>query len=272
MVKVRISSALLKTFFEKHPADAARALELLPQDEARAVLLELPLDLACAAIEYMDPHVIASIFDDLTPEQVKPFFEKGSPERVADILLNYSAEKRDLVLGILDQSQAQILKALLSYPPETAGGMMSPGATALNKNLTVGEAVRIMRTFSKRKPLYYVYVTDDENHLVGVLGMRDLILADPRTPIESIMIREVFSIPASMDREEIVKMASKHRFVAIPVVDESKKLLGIIQSKDLIEAAEEEASEDIQKMFGAGGDEEAFSPVLFSVKKDCPGF
>lgn len=155
------------------------------------------------------------------------------------------------------------------YPHDTAGGMMSAEAASLTKEVTVGEAIRKIRSLGKRQPLYYVYVTERNGRLLGVLAMRDLILADPQTPIESVM-KEVVSVATGVDREEVVKLAAERRYLAIPVVDSERRLLGIIQSSDLIEAAAEEATEDLQKMFGAGGDEGVFSPVRFSMKKRLP--
>lgn len=154
--------------------------------------------------------------------------------------------------------------------PTTAAMMMSGEAASLAKHLTVAEAARSIRNLGKQKPLYYVYVTDESGRLEGVLSMRDLILADPKQPIESVMLKEVVSVPADMDREQVVEFASKHSYLVIPVVDAGRKILGVIHSRDLIEAAEEEASEDIQKIFGAGEDEEPLSPLSFSVKKRLP--
>lgn len=270
MTKLRTSHALVKAFFEKHPAEGAQMLETLPQEEARSVLLSLPLDNACTTIEFLNPHVASLIFDELSPEQAKPFLEHVSPKRMTDILLNIPQEKRTKLLSVVDTEHSRTLAALLTYPPQTAGSMMSPGLTTVSKDLTVGEAIRTIRNSGKKRPLYYVYVTDSENRLMGVLGMRDLILADPRSPVESIMMKEVITVQADMDREEVVKLASRHRYLTIPVVDSDRRPLGVIHSEDLIQAVEEEASEDIQKMFGAGGDEQALSPIPFSIKKRLP--
>ena len=267
MSKLRASNILVKAFFEKHPADAARALETLPQDEARTILLALPTESACQTIEFLNPHIASLIFDDLNPEEAKPFLERVPPKKMTDILLDLAPEKRNEFLKVVNSPEARILEALLTYPSETAGGMMSPGVISIAKDLTVGEAIQTIRSSSKKKPLYYVYVTDHENRLEGVLGMRDLILSTPHTSVESVMLKEVISAPADMDRGKVVKLASQHRYLAIPVVDSDRRLLGLIHSEDLIKAAEEEASEDIQKMFGAGGDEEATSPVSFAIRK-----
>lgn len=269
MSKRDAANALVKSFFEKHPADAARTLETMPEEEARFVLLKLSHEAAAQAVEFLNPHAAALIFEDLPPEQVKNLLESVSPKRVTDILLDLQPEKREEFLRLLDPSQGRVVSALLKYPPETAGGIMSPGVTALNQDLHVGEAIRTIRTLGKKKTLYYVYVTDTENHLKGVLGMRDLILADPQTPLSAIT-RGVVSVPAHLDREEVVHLASKHHYLTIPVVDDEQRILGMIHSEDLIEAAAEEASEDIQKMFGAGGDEGPLSSIGFSVRKRLP--
>lgn len=156
------------------------------------------------------------------------------------------------------------------FPANSSGEMMSMDFTAFRKDLAVEETIHRLRSLGKKGPLYYVYVTDEKNRLIGVLIMRDLVLADPKAPIESIMSREIVSIPAQMDREEVVKLASQYPYLAIPVVDRERRILGIIHLKELMRAAEEEVSEDIQKMFGAGGDESALSPVSFSIRKRLP--
>lgn len=162
-----------------------------------------------------------------------------------------------------------MIRRMAEEKNSTAKGMMSSEATALSKELTVGEAIRKIRSLGKKQPLFYVYVTDPGGRLEGVLGMRDLILADPPAPLSSIM-RPVSSVFAETDREEVIRLATKHRYLAVPVVDSQSRLLGIIQSSDIVEAAQEEASEDIQKMFGAGGDEDALSTVGFAIRKRLP--
>lgn len=147
---------------------------------------------------------------------------------------------------------------------------MSPDITALGPAVTVGKAIQVIRSLGKKKPLYYVYVTDVQDRLVGVLAMRDLILSDPHVSVESIMMKDVVAVPAHLDREEVVKLASKRRYLRIPVVDSENRLLGTLNSEDLIGAAAEEASEDMQKMVGVAGDEEVLSPVFFSLRKRLP--
>lgn len=270
MTKLRTSSTLLKAFFEKHPADAALSLEALPHEEARSVFLSLPVETAAAVIEFLNPHLASLIFEDWSPEQAKSLFEKVSAKRMADILTHFHEEKRNPFLAVLEPEQSRTLQALLTYPPDTAGGMMSPGITTVTKDLTVGEAIRLIRHAGKKKPLYYVYVTSAENRLEGVLGMRELLLADAHTRVSSVMQKELTTVQADTDREEVVKLATKHRYLTIPVVDRDQRPLGIIHSEDLMEAAGEEASEDLQKMFGAGGDEQALSPISFSIRKRLP--
>ncbi len=161
----------------------------------------------------------------------------------------------------------------MSAPPIAANSaeeMMTPDFTALRKNLLVSEAMKQIRALGKRGPLYYVYVTDEAGRLEGVLAMRDLVLADPNVMLESVMLKDVITVPLGADREVIVDLATRHHYLTIPVVDSARRLVGIIHSREVMKATEEEASEDIQKMFGAGGDEEATSPILFAVKKRLP--
>jgi magnesium transporter len=116
----------------------------------------------------------------------------------------------------------------------------------------------------------YTYVTDVQNRLVGVINMRDLMLADEEQSLESIMIKNVFTVPAALDREDVAGLLSKRTFFAVPVVDPDQHLLGVVKADQVIGYVQEEATEDIQKMFGAGGDERAFSPISFSLKKRLP--
>ena len=116
----------------------------------------------------------------------------------------------------------------------------------------------------------YCYVVDDHQRLLGVLSMRDLMLAPSDELLENVMRGDVFTVDGSLDREEVANQLSGHRFFAAPVVDAEKRLLGIVKSDQLIEEVQEEASEDIQKMYGAGGDERPFSPVAFSLRKRLP--
>ena len=115
--------------------------------------------------------------------------------------------------------------------------------------------------------MFYVYVVDKRGHLVGVLSMRDLILAMPETRLARIMKGNVLSLPATMDQEEVARRFRKHNYLAMPVTDDRGRLIGIITVDDVVDVMEEEATEDVQRMFGAGAEERLNSPWLFSFKR-----
>ena len=163
------------------------------------------------------------------------------------------------------------LQEYLNYPEDSAGRIMSTDYLALHTDLQVKDAIAKIRSMARRKnPESYGYVVDHENHLVGVLNMRDLLLAQSQATLDVVMRKDIFAVPFTMDREQVAEELSKRGFFAAPVVDNEKRLLGVIKAEHLLDDVQEEATEDFQKMFGAGGDERAFSPVGFSLKMRLP--
>jgi magnesium transporter len=145
---------------------------------------------------------------------------------------------------------------------------MTTQVTSLPEHLTVEEAIAELRRLANEyEQLFYVYVVDHRNHLIGVLSMRDLILAKPGRKLDDIMIANVASVPATMDQEEVARIMQKYGYLALPVVDARNKLLGLITVDDVVDVLEQEATEDVQKMFGAGAEERLTSPWQFSFRK-----
>jgi magnesium transporter len=148
---------------------------------------------------------------------------------------------------------------------------MTPEATSLTEDYTVEQAIDELRRLSQEaETLYYVYVVDAGGHLIGVLSMRDLILAHPQRHLSDILIKDVRSVNARLDREEVARLMSRYDYLALPVVDDENRLLGIITVDDVIDVIHEEATEDIQRMVGASGDERVDSPWLYSLRKRLP--
>lgn len=160
---------------------------------------------------------------------------------------------------------------LHTYPKNSVGEMIDPYFLSLRENTTVREAVDTIRFLANSKlTLYYAYVVDEAYRLVGVLNMRDLLFAHDNDKLANVMLSNVYSVNANRDREEVANEVREKRFIAIPVVDNEGHLLGTLKYKDLVQAAQEEATEDIQKMFGAGAEEKVDSPVWFTVKTRLP--
>jgi magnesium transporter len=148
---------------------------------------------------------------------------------------------------------------------------MTTDIIALKMESRAQEAIEKIRSLAKRRfPSSYVYVVDDDNRLVGLLNMRDLMLADPDKTLDEISRKELFALHCFMDRHEAASELAKRKFSAAPVVDSENHILGIIKAGRMIHGAREDATKDIQRMFGAGGDERVFSTILFSLKKRLP--
>ena len=160
---------------------------------------------------------------------------------------------------------------MLMYPENSAGRIMSTDYLAFNEHVKVKEAVQRLRALAhKHAPLSYAYVVDEENHLVGVLNMRDLLVAQGEMTLHNIMRRDVYCVNGFSDRESVAKDLAKRHYFAAPVVDAENHLIGIVTSDHLYGDVQEEATEDILKMVGAGGDESTFSPVWYSLRMRVP--
>lgn len=158
------------------------------------------------------------------------------------------------------------------YAPDTAGGIMGAEFIAVAENLQVGEAIEKIRASSPRDgKATYVYVVDNENRLKGVLFLRDLVFSPANKTLQELIRSEIVTVPAEMDREEVVRLFQKYRLLALPVVDSARHLLGTIVASDIPRVIEEEATEDILKVAGIGGGEESFkTPFTGSIKRRLP--
>ena len=178
---------------------------------------------------------------------------------------------RQRLLSHIPRKLRSQIKEHLAYPEDSMGRLMTTKFLSFHKNVTASEAIEKIRSLAKtRYPTSYAYVIDNDDRLVGVMNMHDLMLASPTQSLEEFMRMDVFSIHCFVSREDAANELSKRRYFAAPVVDSENRILGIIKAEQLIQGIQDEATEDLQKMFGVGGDERVFSPILFSMKKRLP--
>ena len=260
---------LVRSFVEGHPQDAAKALEELDADEATKILERLPSRLQGLLMERLSPPKAGAILEQLDSFRARELLASMPPRQASFVLQHMDEGKREDALKALPDARAHQLRELMHYPAEMAGGMMEPRVASVRADLNVQSAIAVLRK-APRQTLYYLYVTDGDGKLVGVLNMRNLLLASPKDTIESLMSREILSVPATMDREEVLNLIRRHRFLALPVVDADGRLIGVIKHDEALRAGQLEAFEDIQKMVGAGGDERALSPVSIVIKRRLP--
>jgi magnesium transporter len=254
---------------EEIPAqDGATVLEFFPAARAAAIAEYLDPETAARIVAEMDPTLAASVLTDMESPEASMVIAAMDPDDAVDVLAHIPREKHDEILREMETRQAADMRALELYPPETAGGIMTTEVTALTEDLTVEQAVAELRRLSEQlEQMFYVYVVDRRNHLVGVLSMRDLILARPERRLSKVMNPGVKSVPTTMDREEVSRLFRKYNYLAMPVIDDRNRLVGLITVDDVVRVLEAETTEDMQRMVGAGAEERINSSWHFSFRK-----
>jgi magnesium transporter len=261
----------VQKFFEYDPLTATRALETMDEDEAIEILKNLPPSVSIKIFSNLQVNYAAALLKEIPTNTFKEIVENLSPEQGAAMIVNIPEDIRKRLLECLSNKTRNMIQELLIFPVDSAGSIMTTDFIAFHTDIKVKDAIQRIRSLTFQKQTSsYVYVIDNQNRLVGVLNMRDLLLASPEARLESVMIKDVFTINAFTDREEVADQLSSRRYFGAPVVDNDNKLLGIVKSDQLLSHVQQEATEDIQKMFGAGGNERAYSSVWFSLKKRLP--
>ncbi len=242
----------LKKALEKlHAADIALLMVQLSKKE-RQVLFNLlePPKAAQVTVE-MDSLLQVEVLEDLEPQEILKILTHLPSDKTVEILETLSDDKREELLPFLKEKDVD---HLLSYPEETAGRIMSTDFLALPEDLTVEEAIEEVRRF-KEKEVLYTYIVDSRNHLVGVFSLRQLILQDPKVKLKDVMNTDVVRVRSDMDQEEVARIVARYDLLAVPVVDDSNRLVGVVTVDDVIDIIQEEATEDIYKMVGTSEEE-----------------
>ena len=228
-------------------------LDNLEPAEQDAVLQHLPAERRPKVLSRMRYEVAAEIIGRLAPEEAAGLLDNLESDDAADILGRIDEGKLRQILARFDAADAHALEELLAYPERSAGGIMSPSFFSVHQDVTIAEATRLIQTAEELpQHVQYLYVVDEHDRLVGVIGLRDLVLSKPDQPIHSVMATEMVTVTADTDQEKVAECASRYDLVAIPVVDEQRRLLGIVTIDDIVDVLREEATEDILRMAGAG--------------------
>lgn len=252
MIKERDTN--LEEFFQNlHPSDFAELVEDLTDKQKQELFDLLSDEEAALVIQEMEVFDQAALFKLLSTKRASAILKEMSTDDVADLLAGLPEERARELLTLIEEEDADEIRDLLSYPDDTAGGIMTTEFLSFPGSMRVEEAIGRLREIApKPETIYYVYVVDEETRLVGVLSLRELIAAADGTPLYEIMRRNVISVPAEMDQEEVARIVSKYDLLAVPVVDEEQRLLGIITVDDILDVIEEEVTEDIYRQVGVG--------------------
>jgi magnesium transporter len=251
------------------PADQADLVSELETTDQVTLLTSLDPTDSADVLEEMDDEDAAELAGMLSPGQLADILDEMEVDEAADVLGDLPAAAATEALREMDEPEEVI--SLLRYPDDTAGGLMTRAVITLHPDWTVDQALaELRRVGPESDSTYYLFVTALDDRLLGVVGLRNLVSAPVDTHIADLMATDVVSVLVTTDQEECARILSRHGYLALPVVDEIGRFLGVITADDLIEVTEDEATEDMYRMVGITGEESVFSPSRVSVVKRLP--
>ncbi|WP_300463575.1 CBS domain-containing protein [Desulfobacula sp.] len=244
---------LIRKFVEYNAVAASGIIESLENKEAAKVLEGLSSDLAIRVIRNLQINFLATLLENVSDDFLQKVIPKIAPQLLTAIFMNVSAESRTRFKQHINAAIETQIRDLLEYPEGSVGRVVSTDFLSFDKSLTAKETISKIRSLSKKRlPVSYGYVVDDQKSLIGVLNMRDLMLADAKDTLESIMRKDVFSLHCFTDIKDAANELAKRKYFAAPVVDSENCMIGIIKAESLLKGVQEGSSRDIQKMFGSG--------------------
>ena len=262
-------AALNRQLFKNHPEEALHHLEAMDVKDAAVLLNPQPAPVIATLLERMMPLLAARMLAHLDDPVVRAVLSECQPNLAVTLLGQLETEERERTLALVDASLQQELRGLMTFPEDSAGRLMDTRIHGFRETMTVHQCLRRIRDL-KFKPTRILYLINSSNQLVSQVEMQDLVLADPGTPLQNIS-RPFKAVAAPTDpREEVVAKFEEFKLLRLPVLNLDGQLIGVIRHDALAKAAEEEATVDIQTMFGASKDERALSKPLFAVKKRLP--
>ena len=234
---------------ELHAADLAELIDGLPDESAVLMLDALPEHHAAAALDAIKGSRRADLFERLDRSKAARIADGMSADERADLFQSLPEEVRADLLTRMPKAAQQDVRELLRYPENTAGGRMTTDFAALSPLLTVERAIEEVRRIAEDKEtINEVYVVDPNGTLVGALSLRTLVLARAGQTLSAVMDADVVSVPPTMDQEDVARLFEHYELLAVPVVDEARKLLGIVTVDDVVTVLKQEQAEDIQKL------------------------
>jgi magnesium transporter len=252
---------------ELHPADLADVAEALPRERIPAFLAALPGDRAAAVLEYLSEELRTEVLEALTTAQAANLVAQMTPDDRADILEELDEETADEILEAFPDEARRETEQLLAYDPETAGGLMTTQIVTVRETDTAEEAVAQVRAIARggrREAMNTVYMVDATGVLTGVLSLRELLAATEGSRIADVAWTEVVSVLPTADRTEASRLIAEYDLIALPVVDEVGRVLGMVTVDDVIDAIQEEQTESVQRFGGLEALDEAYTQTRFS--------
>ncbi|HLF05067.1 MAG TPA: magnesium transporter [Dehalococcoidia bacterium] len=258
----------LARFNQLHPADQGEVLVQLAQESRREFFAGLAPDAAAEVLEHLEPEEAVTVSEGVASPVLSRILDEASPDVAADILQELSEDRSQAVLRGMQETGDVV--HLMQHAQDTAGGVMIPGYPTLSEEITAGNALDQLRILAADdESVNTLFVVDRQQRLVGSLGVAKLALARPSATVGELADREVISVREEVDQEECARLMQRYDLSRLPVVDGEGRLQGVIVAEDMVDVVEEEATEDMYRMAGIGG-ERVFGPLVNSLRSRLP--
>jgi CBS domain-containing protein/sporulation protein YlmC with PRC-barrel domain len=219
-----------------HPADLAEIISDLSPTDSSKLLETLDIKTVADTLEEVEPDFQASLVEDMADEKVADVLEEMAPDAAADLLAELPEERSQELLKLMEHEEAQDVRELLTFPEDSAGGVMNTEYIAVRPNLTAEQVINLLRdTADEAETIFYIYVTDEGDHLLGVLSLQTLVLANPKTRVDEIMHHRIVSVKLTTSQDDVAQIVSKYNLLAVPVVDDEKRMRGIVTADDALD-------------------------------------
>lgn len=256
-----------------HPPDIAEMLPELGPGETRAVVdILFSAQRAARTLRELPAEVLRGILEMLDDTEIEGMLGRLPPDDAVFFLGVLPEERRVRVTAQLPGDRRSELERLLAYPESTAGNRMTTRFLAVSPSATAQEAIDAIRRHTEEEveQVFYLYVTDEDRRLRGVVPIRKLVTCPPTKPIGEVMIEDPVSVLATADQEEVAQVVGKYSLLAVPVVDDARRLLGVITVDDVIDVIKEEATEDMYRMAGLTEEEHIYTPLPTVIRRRLP--
>ena len=264
-----VHDRLMVSYFAQRPAEAARALSHYETHDIAGILGRCEVAAAVAVLEYIDPDLAAAALLRMEDAPAQRLLGNLDTADAAAVLTRMQSEDREALMRGQPAYRRRELQELLSHAPETAGALMDPRVTEFHGGMSAAQALARIRRYRERR-LTDVCIVDDDHHLVATVPLQEVAIADPDTTLASLVRGEPVRVPATVGRDQLVDLLETTRVASLPVVDFEGRLVGIIRYDSLVQAAQQDASESLQAMVGAGREERALSAPNLAIRKRLP--
>jgi len=257
LLRRQAKTNLVKLTRKTHPADLATVFRHFADEEQIEIFTLMNENEHTAEfLSELDDALVNDLLANESLERIAAIIEKAPTNDQSGILNVLDEEKAQLVIELLNTEEQEEIAEIMGYPEDSAGALMNTEVFTLHEEITAGEAIKTLQDQEDAEMVFYLYITDDDDRLVGIISLRDLTTTPSTTTLKDIMIKNVHSIRPETDQEEVARIVAQYNYLAVPVIDPDSHLLGIVTVDDVVDVIREEATEDFLQMAGAGKDRE----------------